>query len=260
MRENHFNVYIDEAGDEGFTIKNGKWVSSRWFILGALVVRQTNDLIVSNSLNEIKRKLNWRPNDPLHFTKLNHDQKKLAIDEIKKTGLFRCCYVAVDKKAFDQPTILKTAKGFLYNYCTRYLLERVTWLIKEKNGFAHLIFEHRSTTKYDQLSYYIEKLIADKQTQIKSGVIKSLETLNKNQSKNLQIADTIVGSLYNALEKNRYNMVESSYILELKPFIYNRDNNYHSYGLKFFPHPCNNMKVIQEFSWLKQFTESQIVV
>lgn len=258
--ENEFNVYIDEAGDEGFTIKEGRWVSSRWFILGALVVRKTNDLTVSRSLDEIKRTLGWRPNSPLHFTKLSHDQKKLVISVIKRTGLIRCCYVAIDKQAFDQPTILKTAKGFLYNYCTRYLLERVTWLVKEQNGMAHLIFEHRASTKYDQLESYIQRLVNDSRTQIKPGVISSIKTLNKNQSKNLQIADTIVGSLFNALEKNRYSMVEPAYILELRPLVYNKNKNYHSYGLKFFPHQSNNVSVIDEFDWLKQFTDSEIVV
>ena len=33
-----YNVYIDESGDEGFTIKDGKWVSTKWFIIGALLV------------------------------------------------------------------------------------------------------------------------------------------------------------------------------------------------------------------------------
>lgn len=260
MTEDIFNVYIDEAGDEGFTVKDGKWVSTQWFILGALVVRESNDLMLSRCVNQIKQTIGWKKNNPLHFTKMTHDQKRFTIKCMKDTGYFKCCYVAVDKQAFNRPTMLSSTKGYLYNYCTRYLLERVTWLVKGYNGRANLVFENRGITLYDDLQQYILKLIRDDDTQIKKGVIMDLKTLNKGQSKNLQLADSAISALFKALEKNKLGMTEPSYIQQLSPFIYNRNKNYHGYGMKFFPNTIIHPKITNEYDWLKLFTDGKSVV
>jgi len=39
-----FIVYIDESGDEGFVFRPDGTGSTRWFVLSAAVIRQSNDL------------------------------------------------------------------------------------------------------------------------------------------------------------------------------------------------------------------------
>jgi hypothetical protein len=39
-----FIAYVDESGDEGFVFNPDGSGSSRWFVLSAAVIRQTNDL------------------------------------------------------------------------------------------------------------------------------------------------------------------------------------------------------------------------
>ena len=39
----------------------------------------------------------------------------------------------------------------------------------------------------------------------------------------------------------------------LKPVIYNRDGNYLSYGLKFFPEPANSYMNDAQYKWLENF-------
>lgn len=254
INPNVFNVYIDEAGDEGFTRKNGVWVSSQWFVIGAFIVRSTNDLAVSKSVNTIKEKLNIQPTKPLHFTNLSHDKRKFVIKTITDTGLFRCTYVAMKKEALGENTRLKISP-LLYNYCTRYLLERVTWLIGDQHGKANLIFENRTNTSYSNLERYIQEITNQKGNKIRKNVIQSFKPIAKGQSKNLQLADAVVSSLFQALEVNKLGLYESSYIEKIKPFIYKRDGNYSSYGLKLFPKPITDLILLDEYHWMNQFVE-----
>lgn len=252
-----FNVYIDEAGDEGFTRKNGIWVSSQWFVMGAFIVRSTNDLTVSRSINVIKETLGIKPTKPLHFTDLSHERKKFVIKTITDVGLFRCTYVAVKKEALDENTPLKK-RPLLYNYCTRYLLERITWLVGDEKGKANLIFENRSNTSYDELKSYIHMVTNMPGNKIRQNVIQSFKPLAKAQSKNLQIADAITSSLFQALEITKLGLHEPSYIEKLKPFIYKRNGNYSSYGLKFFPDPITSAQLIEQYPWLTNFSQNVV--
>ncbi len=253
MSKPSFNIYIDESGDEGFTIKDGVWVSSRWFVLGALITRSDTDLPLSKCVDTIKSAFNWADNKPLHFTKFSHEKKKFVIDCMTKQKGFMTCYIAVDKKRITDQSLLKQTKRYLYNYFTRYLLERVSWLVTQQKGEAHLIFENRANTSYAELNKYITDLIG--KSQIKPDIFVSWKAVNKGQLKNIQLADAITSSLYNALEPNKFGLIEESYINTLKPTIYHRQNNYHAYGLKIFPRMCNDKSLILEYPWMQGFTK-----
>lgn len=252
MDNQTFNVYIDEAGDEGFKIdQNGNWLSSEWFVVGALIVRKTNDRELSQCINTIKEHPDFKKHSskPVHFCRLDHMGKKFVLDTITKKGGFKCAYIAFDKRKVTDESFLKSHKGYLYNYCIRYLLERVSWLVDSYNGKAKLIFENRGNTSYPELNGYINELLSHPNNSIKKGVIQNWEILNKGQSKNLQIADTITSSLYKAVQKNKYGLVDDSYILDLYRYIYNSNSNYTSYGLKFFP-ATSNQALVSELPWL----------
>ncbi|WP_339193092.1 DUF3800 domain-containing protein [Paenibacillus sp. FSL W8-1287] len=260
MEDNIFNVYIDEAGDEGFKIKDGKWVSSEWFVVGALIVRGSNDLELSRCVDHIKSNVKFikTKQKPLHFAEMTHEKKKYVIKCMTEIGKFKCCYVAVNKKTIEDESFLKSQKGYLYNYCIRYLLERVTWLIDEHHGKANLIFENRGNTSFDELDRYLKSLYVDKSARLRKGIIHSSKVINKSQSKNIQLADAVTSSLFKALEFDSLESTEPSYINSLRPFIYNRNLNYHGYGLKFFPHKSNHDFLLNKYPWLKVFTKSVV--
>lgn len=252
-----FNAYIDESGDEGFRIKQGQWVSSKWFVIGALVVRASNDLVVSRNINHIKTGLLSIPADkrlrPLHFQNLSHKKRKAVINEIAKTGLFRFIAVGIDKQEIYDNVVKaqKAEKQLLYNFATRLLLERVTWLVNDYGGICNLVFEHRSNTSYDKLNEYIMKTMTYPDCGIKNGVLHKWEALNKSQSKNLQVADVLVSSVFAALEEDEYGNVEESYLLRFLPFLYRRNKNLFSYGLKLFPHGGELDRMRERYDWLK---------
>jgi len=256
MAKYTFNVYIDESGDEGFAIKNGKWVSSKWFVIGAFITHKMSDLPLAQCVDEIKKKFKWENQKPLHFLDFSHEKKSFIINTITNNkGSFRVCYVAVYKPKLGDDTFLKNEKRYLYNYFTRYLLERISWLVDDLKGEAHLIFENRSNTSYEELNKYITGLIGKPGVQIRPNVFKSWRSLNKGQSKNLQLADAVTTSLFKALEENQFGMVEQSYIRKLKPFIYHQKGNYHSYGLKLFPDSLDKSTVLTEFNLIPVFTK-----
>ncbi|PAD73656.1 DUF3800 domain-containing protein [Paenibacillus campinasensis] len=257
MAKYTFNVYIDESGDEGFSIKDGKWVSSRWFIIGALITHKASDLPISKTVDAIKLKFNWKNNKPLHFIDFSHEKRSFIINSLTSNSGFRVCYVAFDKQKIPEDSFLRK-KRYLYNYCTRYLLERISWMVDDLQGEAHLIFENRSSTSYSELNEYITETLSKGKSQIRQGVFKTWKNLGKSQSKNLQLADAVVSSLYKALEPNQYGLTEDSYIEALRPFIYNSNGNYHAYGLKVFPNSFRDLQ--NEHRWIRMFTKEKSVL
>ncbi len=123
------NVYIDEAGDEGFKIPQdfiaGRG-ASRWFIVAAVAVPAEADRQVASSVNRIKHRL-W-PNvvghtKVLHWRGLKHKQKRVVLAELKPEQ-FVWLAVAMektelDRQRFDGRIVRKTKPALktpLYNY------------------------------------------------------------------------------------------------------------------------------------------------
>lgn len=52
-----FIAYVDESGDEGFVFSPAGTGSSRWFVLPAAVIRQTNDLKMVDCLKSVRNLL-----------------------------------------------------------------------------------------------------------------------------------------------------------------------------------------------------------
>ena len=68
-----FLCYVDESGCEGFRFGEG---SSDWFVLAAVVTRQSSDDDVTAVVEEVKKELLWSPGKALHWKKLRHLEKK----------------------------------------------------------------------------------------------------------------------------------------------------------------------------------------
>ncbi len=236
-------MYIDEAGDEG--IARG----TEWFLLGAVVVPEENDLQVSKSIDRIKARTNIPPANPLHWRKLDHPRKKVFASEIAKEP-FELIIIAANTRQLTAAKGLTTRRG-VYFYFTRLLLERVSWLCEEKGRHAHLVFSNRAEFPYDELEDYIcNKVMTYSEGQIRP-VFDSWNTRQAHQSKMLQVADGAVSAAFNAFEPNCYGMCEESYLLTLRNRFYRRNGRLRSYGLKFFPDRPENIKdILKRYPWL----------
>ena len=68
-----FNMYIDEAGDEGFDFTKR---TPEWFIISAAITRQENDLeVLKGIVLETRRQLGYDDKQELHFRQLRHEKK-----------------------------------------------------------------------------------------------------------------------------------------------------------------------------------------
>lgn len=243
-----YNVYIDEAGDEGFKfdcrLGHG---SSDFFVLSALIVVKNKDIHLAHIVNEIKTILNYQEKDmesPLHFCKLSHEKRKVCINKLINAKYFYSVTIVFNKKELGK---MFERKQILYNYACKLLLERIIIFLETKNSKANLIFEHRRNTKYEELKNYINKTLKNKE-----AYIKSVKTLTKAQSKCLQLADIIASSTYKAFEPNQYDGdIEFSYITSLMPNIYTHNGKLLGYGLKIFP---KNTPLIEQekYEWLNK--------
>jgi hypothetical protein len=97
-----FIAYVDESGDEGFVFNPDGSGSSRWFVLSAAVIRQTNDLQMVSCLKEVRELLEKAPKIPLHFVHLKHEQR---VPYVRRVGALpiRTVSVLVHKPDITEP-------------------------------------------------------------------------------------------------------------------------------------------------------------
>ncbi len=237
-----FVIYIDESGDEGFNER-----SSKWFGISCIIIKKESDLSLVNHRRTIINKISKNKNNPLrsiHFSDLNHEQRKFICNYLVTNKLpIRAVNIIVNKNNIPISTIdrYKKDKNIFYWYTARLLLERVSWIIKEhgvKNqGFPKIIFSNRRQSRIKDFLSYLTLLKNKNDSKINWDVFAidkdHIHSTPHNQLAGLQFADCFATAFRRyAFEINSLENVETSYANILKPFIYNRANNYKSYGFK----------------------------
>src|SRR6185369_12978625 len=126
-----FIVYIDESGDEGFTFREDGSGSSHWFVLSAAVFRAANVAQGVQALATARGVLKREPKKPFHFSDMKHEPRLLLVNEIAKIP-FRTVTVASYKPDIPDVERYQANKCLLYRYLTRLLIERVSWLCRDR--------------------------------------------------------------------------------------------------------------------------------
>lgn len=236
-----FQVYIDESGDEGFSFKGAHGGSSRWFALSAVVTRTEHDLGTVRLVDEVRALFKKSPRADLHFRHLKHQQRLPYLERIAGARL-RTVTVLVHKPSLDAD--LYSAKGLLYNYATRLLLERVSWLCRDHRQdpthVAKLTFSNRSNMSYEELLSYLALLKRRSETQdisIDWTAIdhQNVKILAHAKRMGLQIADAVAAGMWNAANPNGYGFTEPRYAELLKPAVYAYKGRRFGYGVKVLP-------------------------
>lgn len=243
-----FNCYIDEAGDDGFKLAGG---SSRWFVVGAVLVDRADDLAASKCIDRIKKRLSITPQAPVHWRKLQHPKRRVILDEVKAEP-FTVCLVAIDKQSVNASSPL-TQQGATYFYALRLVLERVTWFVAEAGGRVSITLSHRTRVSYPDLAAYMKRLRQLPGCQIRPVISGPLKPLAANQSKLLQVADVYSSAAFNALTPDQYGLPDETYMMALQHQLYRRGGVCASYGLKFFPGDGHHLQALHgELPWLGQ--------
>lgn len=244
-----FIAYIDEAGDDGlapdkYRVPGRGGGSSHWLSIGATVWRQSRDLDAVQWAKAIKDQLPaQKRKKPLHFKDLDHPQRVMAIGGLCSRPM-RVILVLANKPVIPEDAYTKPHQ--LYHYMCRYLLERVSWLcrdmrrtVPEGDGRVKIVFSRRRAMNYDDFQAYIQRLkdANDPDIRIHWPVIDiaAIEAQDHGSRFGLQIADLVTSGITAALEPDYYGNVEARFARMLKPIVYNRTNNYLSYGAKLVP-------------------------
>lgn len=250
-----FVVYVDESGDEGFVFNPDGSGSSRWFVLSAVVTRRFNDLQMVECLRETRRVLGKAPKTPLHFADLKHEQRVPYIRRVGSLDI-RTVNIAVYKPSIREVSRFQGTKHLLYRYTTRFLVERLSWMLsrtgrgrQDQDRSAEIIFSDRANMSYEEIRSCLGRLIrqsksASSGVQIDGSVIDSTQvrSVQHSQLAGLQVADAVATSTHFALRPNRYGETESVYFRHLARTLYRHEGKVLSYGMKFWPEEYEALK------------------
>ncbi|MGA2092916.1 MAG: DUF3800 domain-containing protein [Sedimentisphaerales bacterium] len=263
-----FCAYIDESGDEGFKFRTApdEGASSDWFILSAFVTRKKADLQTVRIIDKIRSELKYHPRKHIHWKKLKHPQKVRYAQFIASTQS-RVMAVCVHKPSLMEPE--KFSERYrLYFYAVRYLIERISWLVRDKHnpgkwggdGTAELLFSNRQGMSYDEMRDYLRLL--NKQQQAGQDIridfekvpIENLKTQTPGKSMGLQLADAVAGAFFNALERDKFGNTEPRYIQTMAPVLYRENKNLQGYGFKIAPREAMlKLESEESLKWLATF-------
>lgn len=257
-----FQVYIDESGDEGFTFRENGDGSSRWFVLSAAVTRVASDLETVRLVDAVRADLGKADRAELHFRNLKHQQRLPYLQRIAEARI-RTVSVLIHKPSLEGDHF--STKGLLYNYATRLLLERVSWLCRDHRlapeHRARLVFSNRANMSYAELHDYLQDLEA-RSRQLDVRVDWSAIDCSKLRVEphaklmGLQIADAVASSMWYGVNCDRHGFTEPRYANMLRPTVYAHRGTRFGYGLKVMPaelirngQPLPGTEWLQEGQW-----------
>jgi len=264
-----FLGYIDESGDEGFKFRNNvdEQTSSDWFILAAFVTRKKTDLETVRVVDKVRNEFNLHPRKHIRWKKLKHPQK-VRYAQIISNLHTRLLAVCVHKPSLLEPEKFQD-RYRLYFYAVRYLLERISWLVRDShnpeawggNGTVELLFSNRQGMSYNEMRDYLRLLERQKETgqdiriEFDKVPIDKIKTRTPGKSMGLQLADATAGAFFNALERDRFGNTEPRYLQTMAPVLYRHEKRLHGYGLKIVPKEAVSALIAKEhLRWLYDFT------
>ncbi len=220
-------IYIDEAGDLGYNR------GTKWFVLSAIIVDKDKEPLIRQKMKSLKSELNL---NEIHFRNLrNHEQKSYVVSVLSNFD-FDLVNVIVDTTKI---TLQKTNQNgspsiVSYNYCCRFLLERVSWLLRDTDRHGDIVLSSRGTSRDGELIDYIKnKLITYNYNEV-SCRFNDIKSKSASQWDLLQLADVCATSIFYYHEENRYGFITPCYCYRLTSHVYKYNGNTDSYGMKYF--------------------------
>lgn len=261
-----FRAYIDESGDEGFAFRTSPSLqaSSEWFVLAAFVTRKSRDLETVKIIDRVRQELQLPPEKHVHWKDLKHD-KKVRYAQLISGSLARTIAVCVHKPSLLEPEKFRQ-RYRLYFYAVRYLVERISWLARDKHnsakwggdGTVELIFSNRQGMSYEEMKGYLQHLQKQKSSgqdirvEFDYTPIEQLTTDTPGRCMGLQLADAAAGAIFNALERNRFGNTECRYLKILHPILYGYNGVHIGYGLKVVPREASaKWPPDKDLEWLR---------
>jgi len=243
---------MDESGDEGLSPR-----SKPWFILAAIIIKENEESAVRGFEDECKQRV-WFDNNhahaptQIHFRSLRHSQK-IGVAKVFSEKPFVQIVAAFLKPRLVKESVFGLNETF-YRYATRYLIERISWYVGDRNGQANLVFSNRRYFRIRELADYI-MLLMNSGTEVRNVFRRDrIRAKNSDTEEMLRGADICASSYGNALNPDEYGVLNYQSAYELKGHFYRYLNGrVWSYGFKGFP--CQSQEFVSMYpyaeDWLK---------
>lgn len=217
-------IYIDEAGDLG--INRG----TRWFVLSAAIVKKNAEPTIRANMDQIKTKLNVKE---IHLRKiLDYNRRAYIVRELGNES-FTYMNVLVDTTKFDVSKIPDS--NVAYNYVCKYLLQRVSWYLRDNNMTGDIVLSARGTSRDGELIEYIqEKLLPYPGNSIDATVFGKITAKTAASWDLLQLADVCATTMFLTYEINGFGFCTPCFSMALQNHLYQKNGRVDSYGIKFF--------------------------
>ena len=226
-----YTVYIDESGDLGI----GK--GSRWFVITAVIVKNTDEADIRKVIAYIRRRLNLRV---IHIKDIRDFNKKLFIVSQFKDLPFTVVNVIADTSILQLKDGIKT-----YNFLSRILLERVSWYLRDHNGRANVIFSSRNSKRDNDLTDYLNNMVINYSwNKVAPDTIKKVSTEKMEEWDLLQLADVCAASMFRSHEPDPLGFIYPCLMNNLKRHLYVYGDQVFKYGIKYYK---DNMRPEPEF-------------
>ena len=217
--------------------------------MAAVVVDDSSQARVEGLLDRLRASLGRGKGHPLSWKNLKgHSLRMEASGALGDANdWLTISAVVVCKRHLETGAIRSDENAYLYTL--RYLLERLSWLGRDRRSTVGYTLSHITRFKLATLREY-EARLRSLPTEIKweymdprGGMIDQPARLE-----GLQLADLAASAIFQGFEPDRYGRTEDRYTVQLAPALYRRpQGSLMSYGLKM--HPWN--KATQgAYSWV----------
>jgi hypothetical protein len=228
------HAFVDESGDRAFTAS-----ASRYFVMSALLYRTPNAHRIGPLLDHVRKLTGRGPGHLIHFNQIKQrDRRQKASDAIGEQSWLKAITLIVDKQKL--PNGLGPSEVHTYNYCLRYLLERLSWLGRVENEVVEVTNAHIVRHKIADIRSY-EAVLKRQQTTIAWNWLdpRGVQLSSPKVCEPLQIAD-LIASAFGAATNGKNGIATADYALAISPRLWRYRNVkaedcLHSYGLKFLP-------------------------
>lgn len=227
------HAFIDESGQRG---RNG----SRHFALSALLVREENLPLAEKILDELKVRLNRKPEHILHWVKYTSHSHRLEASRTvgSAQSFWRATTVVVCKDHLSAGSHMNDDHSYMYTF--RFLLERLSWFAKEHDSELTYTLGHVKRFPIEKLREY-ETTLRALDTSIEWNFLNSSGGKIDQPSRVplLQLADVVASSVGAAFNKDEFGFTETRYLENIRPILHApKGRALTTYGLKM--HPWND--------------------
>lgn len=225
-------AYIDEAGQRARTSR-----SSSHFVLSAVVFREEDRQAASDLLARLRVDLRRRPGDVLHWQNVKTHTQRLRLAQGLGTAApwLTVASVVVCKDHLSAPPLDEDGA---YLYTLRFLLERLSWLSRDRDSVLTYMLAHVVRFTTAKLRQYEAALQALPDCRVEWAALDPHGGYIDQPSRvePLQLADTAASATFAAFEPDRFDFTERRYLEQLAPCLYRRPpGQLATYGLKMHP-------------------------